>query len=310
MHPALPLLAVCLLPKLAIPEAPPELGGGPSLRHAPSVVLIKSASVRAVQEVADAFSDGCRIHVQQVVIGETPRDVARARDLVQSARVAVVLGQPAVDLTIGTRAHVVSALAPDPPPGAISINTLPPPHILFRALGRMGLKARRIALLTTDRGGTRIALARNAARSLNVELVDVLAHDPREAIRGLRSMVLPQSSTQQRVDAIWLGADPSLIDSQVLRYALELQIEWRVPVLAATRQQVSFGALVAADWPMEVVGRHLARQVNTLLDEPGNIELMMRDSPPGAAEIVVNAQTARRLGIPDEALRGFKVIDR
>jgi ABC-type uncharacterized transport system substrate-binding protein len=107
------------------------------------------------------------------------------------------------------------------------------------------------------------------------------------------------------IDALWVGPDPQLVDTQVLHFLQQVQIEWRIPVLAGTRQLVSSGALLAVDWSPEVVGQHLAWQVNHLLDDPDHIELLSRDHPLAPPETVVNVQAARRLGISLESVRGL-----
>lgn len=320
MLPALTLVVLCSLPKTLFgPDTAGDVNAGSGSRAAPPVLLVKSASVRAVQEVADAFSEGCRVHVQQIYIGEGPTEVARARESFQSARVLVAVGQPAIELMVGVRAHVVYALAPDPPPGTIGTNNSAPPAQVFRTLLAIRPRTRRIAAIASERGAQRLLHAKAAARSLGIELVELSAADSGAAIRALRALFVPMAEEQEGVtaaspvDALWLGADPQLIDTQVLQFALQMQIQWQVPVIASTRQQVSFGALLAVDWPLEAVGKHLAWQVNQLLDDPAHIGEVAREHPGGAPDAVINAQAARRFGIPVDMLRhmpGWKVIER
>jgi ABC-type uncharacterized transport system substrate-binding protein len=313
---ALTLLALFSLPKLfASADTPGDSNTG-SRATPPPVILIKSAGVRAVQEVADAFSESCRVHVKQIYIGEGPTEVARAREIVQSAQVLVAVGQPAVERMTGVRAHVVYALAPDPPPGVIGTNNSAAPYQVFRALLQLLPKTRRIAAIYSERGMHRMAQARSAARSLQIDLLELPAADSSEAIRALRKFFVPMPEEHEGAmasapgDALWLGADPQLIDTQVLQFALQMQIMRQVPVVAATRQQVSFGALLAVDWPPDAVGRHLAWQVNQLLEDPEHIDLVARDRPGGTPENVVSGPAAHRLGINMETLRhvpGWKV---
>lgn len=318
MLPALTLMALASLPlMLASPDTPGEQGG--SRPPSPPVVLVKSAGVRAVQEVAEAFSDGCRVPVKQISVGDNPTEIASSREIVQSARVLVAVGQPAVELLLGVRARVVYALAPDPPLGTIGTNTSARPYEVFRALMSIRPKTKRIAVVSSERGTHRLALARAAARSLNIDLIELPAADSAAAIRALRALFVPLAeetgglAIPSPVDALWLGADPQLIDMQVLQFVLQMQIQWQVPVVAATRQQVAFGALLAVDWPLEAVGRHLAWQVNQVLEDPEHVDLVSGDHPGGSPDNVLNAQAARRLGINVDALRhasGWKVVER
>jgi ABC-type uncharacterized transport system substrate-binding protein len=231
--------------------------------------------------------------------------------------VLVAVGQPAVDLAAGARARIVYALVPDPPMGSIGTNSSAPPQTVFRAVLHALPHTRRIATISSERGLQRVLQARAAARSLNLELVELSASSSAAAIRELRELFVPIPDEQRAVarapvDALWLGADPLLIDQQVLQFALQMQIRWKVAVVGATRQQVSFGALMAVDWPLEAVGRHLAWQVNQLLDAPEHLDLVAKDHPGGPPEHVLNAKAAKLLGIHVEGLRhvGWKVIER
>lgn len=325
MTPALALLVLVTLPQLlAAPDVGMDSGGGGggAPRTGPQVLLVRTPGMRAVQEVTEAFSEGVRVQFQQVSMGDSPSELARTRELAQSARLLVAIGQPALELLVGARAHIVYALAPDPPSGAIGTNTSAPPVQVFRALQQLRPKTHRILAISSERGHHRVMAARGAARSLGMELIDVSVTGGDAAIRALRELFLPSPEELIRaggppsagqVDAIWLGADPQLINMQVLQFVLRLQIQRGVPVIAATRQQVYFGAMMAVDWPPEAVGRHLAWQVNQLLHDPAHMELVARDHPSGNPEIVVNAHAARRLGIRLERARhnaGWKVVER
>lgn len=320
---ALALLAVLTLPPLlAAPDIGPDPGGGGGYRSGPQVLLVRTPGMRAVQEVTEAFSEGCRVQFQQVSMGDNPNELARTKELAQSARLLVAVGQPALELLLGARAHIVYALAPDPPAGAIGTNTSAPPVQVFRSLQLMRPKTHRILAISSERGHHRVMAARGAARSLNMEIVDVAANGSDSAIRVLRELFMPSPEELHRagqrpsaadVDAIWLGADPQLVDMAVLQFVLRLQIQRGLLVIGATRQQVYFGAMMAVDFPPEAVGRHLAWQVNQLLHDPAHMELVTRDHPLGNPETIVNGHAARRLGIPLARLRhntGWKVIER
>lgn len=285
-------------------------GGGAVTRPSPSVVLVKRQGVRAFQDVAEAFSEHCRVQVQQIQIDDGPNAMVRAREQVQSARVLVAVGQPAVDAVVGVRAHIVYALAPDPPAGAIGTNSSAPPAAIFRALLQVLPRAKRIAVPYSSRGAARVAYARAAARALNLDLIELPVRTSPDAIRTLSALL--STPPQPGIDAIWVGADPQLIDTQVFLFLREVQLRWQVPVLAATRQQVSFGALLTVDWSPEQVGRNLAYQVNHLLEDPERLDALTRDHPATPPEVVVNRPAALRMGLPVDVLRtlpGWKVID-
>ena len=77
-----------------------------------------------------------------------------------------------------------------------------------------------------------------------MELIELPVSTGEGAIRALRELFLPAREEIARtghvasaahVDAIWLGADPQLIDVPVLQFVLQLQIQRELPVIAATR---------------------------------------------------------------------------
>jgi ABC-type uncharacterized transport system substrate-binding protein len=307
------------------------------------VVVVKSGRVRAFQDVADAFQDNCRVKVQQLHMVDGTSSPGPARErlqiAVQSARVLVAVGQPAIEVVAGMRAHIVYALVPDPPPGAIGTNSIAAPNAVFRAMLTLQPATRRIGVVYSPRAIQRVLLARTAARAMGIELVERMVQSGPEAIRAMNTMVggnteppdaepvlqvgspmapmqvmrgapgIPVTAAAPQgpvaIDAMWIGADAQLIDTQVTHFLMEMQVRWRVPVLTCTRQQVISGALLAVDWSPEAVGRNLAWQVNHLLDDPEHLEAVMRDHPSAPPDTVVNAQTARRLGISLDQVRGM-----
>src|SRR4051812_25349912 len=177
LHAALTLLAVFALPKLmGVPEGTPDTGGGGSGRAPPSVVVVKSGHVRAFQDVADAFQDNCRVKVQQLYMVDGSGSPGQARErlqiAVQSARVLVAVGQPAIEVVTGMRAHIVYALVPDPPVGVIGTNSIAAPSAVFRAMAMLQPAIRRIGVVYSPRAIPRVLLARVAARTMGIELVE------------------------------------------------------------------------------------------------------------------------------------------
>jgi len=116
-----------------------------------------------------------------------------------------------------------------------------------------------------------------------------------QAVRTLHALA------EKHIDAIWLPGDSDVITPQVFQYALRLQLERGMPVVAATRQQVHSGALVAVDFSPRAAGRVAAELTNRLLEgkpigDGSEVDLY------GGARITVNSTAARRLGIDTEPL--------
>ncbi len=106
----------------------------------------------------------------------------------------------------------------------------------------------------------------------------------------------------EKVDALWLPGDTDVITTQVFQYALRLQLEQKLPVAAATRQQVHSGAFVAADFSAGASGRIAAELANRYLEgrtdaiDPSGLDIY------SGARVTVNTQVARRLGVDTDAL--------
>lgn len=308
--------------------APTRTAAGDANEHPPnpripSVVVVRSGRVAAFQEVAEAFQEGCRVHVQQMQIGDgglTPQQ----RERLALTRLLVAVGQPAAEALAGMRAQIVYAMVPDPPAGAIGTNNIAPPQAVLSKLLQLKPDVRRVGVVYTRRVLTRMPAARQAAQALGLELVEIMVASGPEAISAMYGMVAAPMqigspggnagppAKRPLVDALWVGPDPLLIDSPVTYFLIQAQLMWRVPIVTGTRQLVSHGALLAVDWSPEAAGRHLAWQVNQLLDDPDRLEAAAREYPTSPPEAVVNAQAARRLGIALGAVRslpGWKFIE-
>ena len=99
---------------------------------------------------------------------------------------------------------------------------------------------------------------------------------------------------------MWLPGDSDVVTPQVFQYALKLQLERGLPLIAATRQQVHSGALMAADFSPRASGRIAADLANRYLDglsvDPAQLDLY------SGARLTVNATVAQRLGADLPAL--------
>lgn len=266
---------------------------GASARAEPApteIIVVKRPGLTAHSEVAEEFADRCRVraHVVNLVGGRAAEALRRA---LQPRDVVLAVGQGALDAVAGSRAHVVSALAPNTPPGVIVADELPPPELELRALKAARPRLRRIGLVYGPRTANLVADLEAVARPLGVQLVLVRAIDGPQAVRELRRAVEQPPS----VDALWIAPDRDVLTSQLFEYALTLEIERALPVAAPTRHLVKSGALLAIDADPRAVGRQAADIANRLLagEDP---TAFAEVGQTGSLELVVNAEVARRLG--------------
>jgi hypothetical protein len=272
----------------------------PRAALAVQVVLLKRAGVTAYEEVTEEFGERCRVRVRVVSFGDEGPSEAMAR--IRPDDLVVTVGQEALDAVRNAHAHVIPTLAFHTP-GLVGPPSAPPPELLLRVLTTARSSVHTIATVYGPRSQEGARVADQAARRLGLALVTRQVKSGPEAVRALRALVDPDPSGGPVVpiDAIWLPGDTDVVTPQVFQYALRLQLERGLPLVAATRHQVHSGALVAVDFSPRSAGRTAADLANRYLDGAG---LSARDDLDlyGGARVTVNAQVARRLGADREAL--------
>ncbi len=254
------------------------------------VVVVKRAGVMAYEEVAEEFGDRCRVHVRVVSFGDEGLHGARfgADELV------VTVGQEALDAVRGQRARIIPTLAFNASPDLVGPPASPHPELTLKllALAKPG-RIHVIGVVFGNRSAALIATAEHAAARLGLQLIAKRVADGPEAVRALHEL-------SARVDALWLPGDSDVVTPQVFQYALKLQLERGLPLIAATRQQVHSGALMAADFSARASGRIAADLANRYLDglsvDPAQLDLY------SGARLTVNATVAQRLGADLPAL--------
>lgn len=270
------------------------LGSAPAQSAPLQVVVVKRAGVMAYEEVAEEFGERCRVHVHVVSFGDEGLHAAHfgADELV------VTVGQEALDAVRGpgqrSSARVIPTLAFNTPPELVGPPASPHPELILKLLAlARPQRVHTIGVLYGQRSAALMATAARAAEHLGLTLVAKRVGDGPEAVRVLHEL-------SARVDALWLPGDPDVITPQVFQYALKLQLERGLPLIAATRQQVHSGALMAADFSPRASGRIAADVANRYLDglsvDPAQLDLY------SGARLTVNATVAQRLGADLAAL--------
>jgi hypothetical protein len=257
------------------------------------VVLLKRAGVTAYEEVSEEFGDRCRVRAKVVTFGD--EGASGVRQQINRSDLVVTVGQEALDAVMGAGARVIPTLAFHTPRGLIGPPAAPTPELLLKVLAtaRPGVKV--VGAVYGPRSLEAAEATAEAAHRLGLTLLSARVTSGPQAVRTLHSLA------EKKIDAIWLPGDSDVITPQVFQYALRLQLERGVPVVAATRQQVHSGALVAVDFSPRAAGRAAAELTNRLLDgksigDGSDVDLY------GGARITVNSSAARLLGIDTEPL--------
>jgi hypothetical protein len=270
--------------------------GGAAAESAPvDTVVVKRSGIAAHAEVAEEFAERCRVRTRVVNIDE---EHARSlRTGLHSSDVVLAVGQRALDAVVGTRAHVISALTLSPPESVVVADAIPPPELTLRALKAARPSVKRIVIVHGPRTDALVSGMTQPARDLGLTLVFARAGDGAQAVRELHRIV----ATPPGVDAIWLAPDIDVLSSQLLQYAISLEIQRMLPVAAVSRQQVKAGALIAVDADPRAVGRQAADLANRMLAGESASSLGAHGLT-GSLELSVNGEVARRLGVDLAAL--------
>jgi hypothetical protein len=258
------------------------------------VVVLKRAGVTAYEEVAEEFGERCRVRARVISFGDEGPQAARSR--IGSSALLVTVGQEAFDAVRDGVNRVIPTLAFHTEGNQYGPPVAPPPELLLKVL-TSARPLKKIAAVFGSRARGSAAAAQKAADRLGLELRAVQVPGGPEAVRALHKLV------GEGVQAIWLLPDADVITPQVFQYALTLQLQRGLPVVAATRQQVHSGALLAVDFPPRASGHAAAQVVNRLLDgraggKPDHEDMELF----GGATITVNGEAARRLGADLAAL--------
>ncbi len=261
----------------------------PKRAHATEVVVVRHSAVPAYQEAFDEFSERCRLPTRVVPLDSSSSGPLDQR--IGAARILVTFGQDALDATHGRRERRIALLAAYSQEGALLAPTTGTPTELLRALKIAMPRARTVGVIVGPRQEPWLVRATEAAQRSGLTMLIQRPTDGAAAVRALHKIA-------GQIDAIWLPPDPDVISPQVFRYALQLQLERHIALVAATRQQVHSGALLAIDFPPRSLGRAAADVINRWVERPQQDPQF----PPLASTITVNRTAARRLSADLPAL--------
>jgi len=292
-------VAVAPSPPARAENAPSQReGAAPPPPSGPlEVVVVKRAGVTAYEEASEEFGEHCRVRAKVVSFGdEGPSSV---KGQLRRGQLVVTVGQEAFDAVADSGARTIPTLAFHAPQSA-GPPALASPELLLRALRIARPQARVIGVVHGPRSAATVAAAARAAERLGLLLRARRAESGPEAVRRLRELVDGREEGGGPLSAIWLPGDTDVVTPQLFQYALQLQLERGLPLVAATRQQVHAGALLAVDFSPRAAGRAAAEITNRLLEgqPPTSRDLELH----GGARISVNRHVAGRLGVSDATL--------
>jgi ABC-type uncharacterized transport system substrate-binding protein len=267
---------------------------------AADVFVLKSAETPAWRPAIDAM--------RKAGASQSFTEFDLRNDKAEATRVAGTLkGRPGVVVAMGPlaaqaaretipEALLVFCMVPDPTRLALSgpgiggvAFTVPVKNQLaaFRLVNPRGVK---VGVLYTEQGaGPVVQDALKSAASVRLVLVAKPVTTVKDVPATLRSML----QGAEAVDAIWVPADPVLMDAESRRYLLAETARAGKPVYASVSSMVAEGALVSNGADITSIGELAGELVNRLAGgEKGRVEMLV---PRG--ELVINKKMASKLGI-------------
>lgn len=163
-------------------------------------------------------------------------------------------------------------------------------------------QARKIGLLyDPGKSSPFVAKAHAAVAQKGGELVARPVSSPRDVVSVLNDMA-------ERVNALWLFPDTTVVNPVTVDHLLLTAIEHKIPVFAFSEKYVEKGALLSLEIDEADMGRQAAEMGNRILAGTSVRSVGKEDARSG--NVTINAIVAKKLGIPvgSDLGRHFRVI--
>jgi putative tryptophan/tyrosine transport system substrate-binding protein len=140
-----------------------------------------------------------------------------------------------------------------------------------------------------EKSGALVKDAKDAARSLGLELIGVEVSSHKKVPQALRGLL-------GRIDALWMVPDDTVLTTDSFRFLLVTSFENKLPFLAISDIFVKVGALATIATQPEDLGRQVGKLL--LRFDRGELDLAAVDVlPPGQTDVVINVKTAEKIGL-------------
>lgn len=263
---------------------------------------------RIFAEIVDGIEDHSRLPVHSYPIGpnQDPADLAAALKR-NGTRVVIALGRQGLKAGTGLDYPMVAGAVSSVPDAdrASGILLSPDPALLFAQLKTLSPGVRRVFVVYNPANNDWIIkLARDAARSQNLELVAYEARDLATAARQYESLL---SNADPRRDAVWLPQDPTAVDdATILPLALGAAWSRNLPVFSSNLAHVKRGLLFAL-YPDNT---QLGRSLSALALAAMNGDIRRGVLPLREVHSALNLRTANHIGlnVGPKLQRSFDVV--
>lgn len=260
--------------------------------------------------IIEGIESGARGKVVRYAVGDSFDPTALSDELKRrQVRVVIALGRNGLraantlNRDIGVVAGGIVSAPEDHALRGTLISLAPDPALLFARLKAVSPEIRRVFVVYESRQNNwLIAIAREAASALGVELVALEASDIKSAAEHYRDFF---ADVDARRDALWLPQDRiTANDSTILPLVLQSSWEQGIVVFSSSAPHVQRGVLFALYPNNGALGRSLAAAALSVADgtAPAYAMQPLRD-----VLTAYNTRTARRLGL-DADVRMFDLV--
>lgn len=176
----------------------------------------------------------------------------------------------------------------------------------LRVLRQLGPQIRRVGVIfNRAKTGYLVTQAEAVAREEGIQLVTKEIRSVKEAVQAVNSL------QRERIDALWILPDETILDPKVFKYTLLFSYRNKVPVFGLSERQVRMGAVIALSFASsEDIGRQAAELANGILGGKSPAELPYTTAR--QVKLTVSLKAARKLGmeIPESIIARANTVIR
>jgi len=292
------LLGLAMVVLIAIPA---HAGG--------EVAAVKSRNLKIYSDVLTGFSIEARARVVEY---DMAGDLKRGKTIFQRIRsrrptLILAIGTEAATLAVREITDIPVLFCMVPNPGkydftaanvtGISLNL--PVKTQLATLQTIAPRTRNVGVMYNPKYSHKlIEEAFQSCEQLGMALIPSKVDRPEDVPRGTRAFL-------GRVDALWMVADPTLMNSRAFRALVDFTRKNKVPLFSISEKMVKAGALVSLAADPSSIGRQAGGMANKILRQRVSPEMIPVESPRGL-EIAINLATAKGIGVEcDIALEVF-----
>lgn len=161
--------------------------------------------------------------------------------------------------------------------------------LVIPGIGRIGV------IYDPQKTGGIIEEAVRIAKGSGLDLVAYKVNSEKEVARALRDII-------NRVDALWMIADPTVVTKDSFRYILITLFDNNIPLISFSERSVEAGALLSLEPDYKVIGQQTGMLANRIIEgaNPQNLPI----ESPKRFRLSINLNIAQKIGlkIPSEVI--------